>query len=135
MKDIKEFVVDRAVWLRGEGSENSRLLRRQDDKMCCLGIYLDACGIAAEKLEDQATPEDVDPSEDIPAWLYRLTKDSKECTAKVWNLIDTNDDEDIPETEREAEVERLFANEGIKVTFTGVEDNVKLELDEDEMAD
>lgn len=33
------------------------------------------------------------------------------------SLIDANDDEDIPESEREWKVARYFAEEGIKVEF------------------
>ena len=40
-----KLVIDRKVWLRGEGDAVSRLLRPEDQKMCCVGISGKALGL------------------------------------------------------------------------------------------
>jgi hypothetical protein len=38
MKPLKEFIIDRKIWLRADTKE-SMLLRERDSKMCCVGIF------------------------------------------------------------------------------------------------
>ena len=45
-----KLVIDRATWLRGEGHEQSYLLRECDGKMCCLGFFALACGLHPERI-------------------------------------------------------------------------------------
>ena len=40
-----KFQIKRSEWLRGEGSENSYLLRSKDGKKCCVGFFANACGL------------------------------------------------------------------------------------------
>lgn len=49
---MRNLVIDRSIWLRGEGEDESRLLRVADGKMCCVGIYLAACGVPSSQLEE-----------------------------------------------------------------------------------
>ena len=53
--DMK-LTIDRNVWLRGEGNGVSFLLREVDRKMCCVGIYLKACGILENECEVSRVP-------------------------------------------------------------------------------
>ena len=45
-----KFVVDRSKWLRGEGFQDSFLLRPADDKQCCIGFLAGACGFTKEHI-------------------------------------------------------------------------------------
>lgn len=56
-KKLKKLTIDRKVWLRGEGE--GELLRASDGKMCCLGIYLKACGKAPRTLLGKAMPSEL----------------------------------------------------------------------------
>lgn len=63
---VKELVIDRKIWLRAKREDakkwklgdatGSYLLREQDGKRCCLGIYLAACGVPDVLLEAVASP-------------------------------------------------------------------------------
>lgn len=116
MKWPTHLEIDRAKWLRGEGAENSRLLRHYDGKMCCLGLYLEACGVPREVLRDKNTPAQLD--ERIPRWLYEpnkaLTRVVSMATSKLMGVND-----DPKERKREDLVREMFAAHGVTVTFTG----------------
>jgi len=53
---MRKIIVDRTTWLRGEGSEPSRLLRRSDGKMCCLGSVCLAASMTPFQIEEQPSP-------------------------------------------------------------------------------
>lgn len=114
MKEVKEFVIDRTVWLRGEGARDSRLLRPSDGKMCCLGIYLKACELKDEAISNLTVPASVGGQ--VPQWL--LFQPSFEHTHVVDLMID-NDTPNLSEVEREASIVSGFEKNGIKVTFKG----------------
>ena len=44
-KPMRTLTIDRAVWYRGQGPEESKLLRSEDGRRCCIGLYLQACGV------------------------------------------------------------------------------------------
>ncbi len=52
-QELKQFTINRATWLRGEGGPTSSLMRPRDGKMCCLGFLGLACGVPAEELQYQ----------------------------------------------------------------------------------
>ena len=114
MEEIKEFTIDRAVWLRGEGEFKSKLYRVEDGKMCCLGIYLCACGIDKSLLANRATPEETETQ--MPAWLIDSLRPMRSSLAS--KLITVNDIK-LDEDKREETIKELFAEAGIKVTFKG----------------
>lgn len=123
-----KLIIDRAKWLRGEGSEDSYLVRASDGKMCCLGFYGQACGLDIEAMRDVPSPAEV-PDVIAMAWkegrwlfddLYKFT--SASCS----NLMEANDVvcsdfEEIEEVERqrEAEIVSLFAFHSVEVEFVG----------------
>ncbi len=116
-----KFIIDRNKWLRGEGSTASCLLRPEDGKMCCLGLFLKSLGSSDESLKDLSTPADIDPTNSVvPEWLvchspYR--PNGIGCPADVSSIMDANDNMDLSEDYREHLVEKFFASKGIEVVF------------------
>ena len=121
---LTEFTVDRATWLRGEGAAKSRLVRRQDDKQCCLGFLCRAAGLPKKALLSQAAPEDLAPElkERLPAFLFEKLEKSPSAlrnSGAAANMMRVNDSGELTEEERELKLTRLFERQGIKVTFKG----------------
>ena len=127
---VTEFTIDRSKWLRGQGSEKSRLLRPSDGKMCCLGFYALACGLKPEEIEERDTPKNAGaPYQNCKqaAWLFHhcldpLSKVSKvtECSGDCYDLMSANDDkanENFTEEEREKAIVSTFAANGVTVKF------------------
>lgn len=108
---MRKLVIDRKVWLRGERA--SYLLRRHDRKMCCVGIYLKACGVPEEKFKGLAgiisVPEKVKFPEEAE-WLRGLD-------TLLYGLYAVNDALDLTEIQREAKIVKLFAQRDVEVTF------------------
>lgn len=119
----KELIIDRAVWLRGEGNEESFLLRAKDQKMCCVGIYLKGLGVEDERLLDTGMAEDtkVLDTKDIGLVVKDLPDEAKwlEDSTTAGELYRTNDAEGIGEEERETTIASLFKEQGVEVRFVG----------------
>lgn len=47
---VKKFIVYREDWHRGKGAHGSKLIREEDDKLCCLGFLALQCGMPAHKI-------------------------------------------------------------------------------------
>jgi hypothetical protein len=124
---MEEFVIDRSKWLRGEGSEDSVLLREEDGKMCCLGQYCLFKGLAPSSLQGNRTAENIVNHRRrgyklVPAWLVALhlnptLPDKMKASELALKLMRTNDDAVIKDADREATLTILFAEAGIHVTF------------------
>lgn len=132
---VTELVIDRSKWLRGEGSNASRLLRESDGKMCCLGMYGLACGLTPEDLLESHTP--------ITAGLSILWSDMSKASGSDWlfqehttswdcrTLMQNNDVRadiradimacsiSVVEEEREKMIAQTFLEHGVTVTFVG----------------
>jgi len=87
---------------------NSMLLRPSDGKQCCVGIYLSACGVPNEALEHTPNAGVIKSQPLVPAWLLSATAN--------W-LYRKNDDIHLHDSDREAGIQYLFAEAGVKVTF------------------
>jgi hypothetical protein len=117
-----KLVIDRSKWLRGEGSDDSYLLRNEDGKLCCLGFYAQACGLETEAITNVATPAQVPKYANIwgdgACWLFDESNVSSTCN----DLMMIND-EKLPffdsEKEREEQVAAIFAKHGVQVEFVG----------------
>lgn len=109
--------IDRSQWLRGEGAARSYLLRRADQKMCCLGFYLRSCGLGADLIEGECYPSDLGNA--LPEKALWLGKTPPGTGAKTWSsfLASTNDDQFILASEREERIVQGFAEQGIEVSF------------------
>ena len=115
-----KFIIDRNTWLRGEGEDQSKLLRESDGKMCCLGFYSLACGLSKEQINNQVTPIDLyDSGNKIPEGLDWLAPDNNTLTKQALKLMKIND---LPACwisveDREAKIIAEFASQGIQVEF------------------
>lgn len=121
-----DLIIPRDKWLRGEGDVASRLLRTRDSKMCCLGLYLAACGVPLKDIENRTAPTRVVSSVDIPAWLaWPDMHGAMKSTADANRLMAVNDSTLMGEMKREEEIAFLFAKNGVEVRFvdTVVEPN------------
>lgn len=110
----QKFEIDRSRWHRGQGGEGSKLLR-QDDKMCCVGLYLESCGVPRAKLLDVAYASGVVLPEQAK-WL--LDNSKNQCQYPGTELAVRNDSfNDDDEKSREEDIARLFAENDVEVTF------------------
>lgn len=116
---VTEFTVDRTYWYRGNGNTNSRLLRKEDGDMCCLGFYSLACGLSKTKILDKSFPSSVKYNgEKIPDEMLWLLEGREAHGEWLEDIIGSfNDDSDIFDNEREAQILKNFADQGIKVNF------------------
>lgn len=114
---MKHLTIDRSIWLRGEGNLRSFLLRPDDGKMCCVGIYCHAVlGIPKEKLKGVHWPHssrNLLPPEG--AWL----NDPERVTDVNCALAADNDCVYIEDDEREHRIATIFAKNGVEVEFVG----------------
>lgn len=122
-----KFTIDRKTWLRGEGGDDSALLRAYDRKMCCLGSVSLQCGInnifgksapCSLKEEEWAKfPEVLRPLKK-PVVYAKTTRgtynDNSDLAAAMMRV---NDDEDISDEGREAKLIELCAPHGIELEF------------------
>ena len=128
----KKLVIDRAIWLHG-GKKNSDitkangasyLLRPADNKMCCLGIYLHACGVTKERLNGVISPIGVlshsmfKETKDIPRQARWLTTKnypySDSPTVDATELMNIND-----KSADEWKITKIFGSHDVDVTFKG----------------
>jgi hypothetical protein len=112
------FVVKRSSWWRGQGSYNSKLLRR-DGQMCCLGFYCLAHAAIKAVIRGVAMPRDIaDYSRaKLPAWLFvRGVLYCRERTV-VDRISGVNDTCYITSEQRETQLTALFAEAGVEVQF------------------
>lgn len=113
---MKELVIDRSKWLRGEEPCLSSLHRPKDGKMCCLGIYLESCGVPVDVLSDRKYPSGV--RSELPAEAQWLVAPGYESVDAIpTKLAVTNDTRKLTEREREHQIQELFAAADIAVTF------------------
>lgn len=118
-KDVKEFVVKRSQWLRGD-FENS-YLADNTGKKCCLGFYSCAAGFLDKDIKMQGAPNElVDSSGKV--WdtflLGHPSEDSEPCNSDAcFDLMSINDYDEYDDAEREDLLKEKFAEHGVKVTF------------------
>lgn len=105
-----KFTIDRQKWLRGEGGMYSYLLRPSDGKQCCVGMYLEHCGVTTSELKGKAVISElcatITPS---AGWLMNQSPRNE--------LYSTNDDRELSDAERERDIAKYFATVGVEVEF------------------
>ena len=127
MHKVDKFKIDRGEWYRGKGSRGSALLLKNGMR-CCLGIFGRAIGVPDKCMLGCGAPDS--SHEAIQAyehnnqadWLFdkdnnrtMRSQRSKDCT----DLMITNDAKDLTDEEREEDIIRIFAMNGIEVSFKG----------------
>ncbi len=102
------LIIDRTIWLRGEGVSKSKLLRKLDQKMCCVGMLLEQAGVPRDKLENRNDALSCMSSvPDELSWLMTTNH----------ALYKTNDDVCMPEPAREQTLTDQFKQHDIQVEF------------------
>lgn len=115
-----KLVIDRSKWLRGEGSKSSFLLRFGDQKMCCLGFYLKACGLEDADILQTAAPHNLGVLNKSPDWLLKPAKSSMsypQPSTDCGKLMEINDQSDIADDAKEKEIKAVFAKHDVEVEF------------------
>lgn len=119
---MKQLIIDRKTWLRGEGSDNSKLLRVEDGKKCCLGSFAtQLAGLTEDQIAGVATPDGIA----IGNWGKLLEIGTRTVCGKsepsprpspvCISLMSQNDRQDDPD--KEQKLTELFASIGVAVTF------------------
>lgn len=119
---ITAFTIFRDTWDRGGKRQTSLLC--YDGKRCCLGFFGQACGLADSMMLHTPDPDALDEAskkalEKVGAeWLFEEKDEYGHRQSKATDhLINANDNELFTEDARELEVARIFAENGITVTF------------------
>jgi hypothetical protein len=137
-----KLIIDRAKWIRGEGSDSSYLLRNLDNKMCCLGFYACELGIPGAQIGGVRTPTDLVPFTakgnstvlKDGSWLVSkmtgVLKHSWKTSEDAHKLMTINDyeigmdslfflasDPIVSEADRESRIAAIFAEHGVEVEF------------------
>jgi hypothetical protein len=116
---MKTITITRKNWLHGEGGYTSRLIRRCDEKKCCLGFYLEQCGISPSVLENTSCPSDLG-SDLIPQeaqWLLSDRRAYGNDSKEGERLMNSNDSTRTTDGHKEKFIKKTFANHGVKVKF------------------
>jgi len=128
---IKKFIIDRKEWYPAEVHRDvlkiGEGLLHTNGRMCCLGVFLKANGIGVERMTDHYMPVDIlekfDDKELCELMIHpNVSTDSSDFAMEAAHL---NDYKKYDMAKREQEIIKLFAEQGIEVTFTG-----NLDLDE-----
>ncbi len=123
MSELIKFTVKRSNWYRGQPAEidengerfhygeGSCLLRPSDGEMCCLGFLARRLGFKAEHIEGFSVPSSIE--------YYSESYDQERFVESTsWHeIVVTNDNDLILETEREKSLTRLFSEKGYQVEF------------------
>jgi hypothetical protein len=116
METVLKFTVDRKRWLRGEGEQNSLLLRESDNKMCCLGFACLAAGHTEDEIRNVATPTGLNRERGLRCLLPNYNSRAISW-AMEWN--DCPGDASLTEEKREQVIAEKLAEIGIEVVFEG----------------
>lgn len=99
----------------------SMLHRSQDDKMCCIGIYLEACGVPVTSLTDVGDPADTTLTT-IPEqckWLVTKIEDPEGVYSS--EIVNSRDAEELigenDHQAREQVIAAVFAKHNVEVEF------------------
>lgn len=136
---MEKLVIDRSTWLRGEGSDESALLRSDDGMMCCLGFDALRRGFTVEEITDICTPMQLGKvveglTEEYPMG-HRSFVGTEICstlmrlndfevgdyeTVRAWSARHESELDPAAvanEQEREQRIAKLFAEIGVEVEF------------------
>lgn len=127
---MKKIIIDRKIWLHGkeqiDNTGNNRqkasmLHRPLDKKMCCIGIYLNQCGVTKKVLlgEYDATSlidDDIKLPEEAE-WLVTLGEYSpgnsfSNSSTDARRLMAINDS-----TANERTIKKIFAKHDVEIEF------------------
>ncbi len=111
------FVLDRSRWYRGKSAARSYLRSPYDGLMCCLGLYLESCGVPAVDLTSERYPHAALPIPPEAKWLLAPEPRAEDQHSDRTLLAVDNDSEFLTEDVRERKIQAVFAKHGIEVLF------------------
>jgi hypothetical protein len=113
--------IDRSKWLHGEGWEVSRLLRKSDKKMCCVGFFALACGAKEKDILEKSIITNLDEGSSVSYTKMPAFPDSLKSSNNIefQSLYNVNDDKTYDNKMREIRIKNIFASFGVKVIFIG----------------
>lgn len=128
---MKKLVIDESKWLRGaeayDGDINaSALLRERDGKMCCLGFLGLELGCSRNEILNQGELSEVlerDRAMDLGLVTARESSDedgnyyASTSNALESEIIEVNDDRDMPDQVRKSRLVPLFQRIGWELEF------------------
>jgi hypothetical protein len=113
---LKELVIDRRKWDRGNPDKYGGALLKEGGQMCCLGFYARACGLRKKDIFRIGMPINVRqeaPIRNKAAWNVLLHQEG------IANRLSrTNDNKQTSDQEKEIGIKKDFKKLGVKVTFT-----------------
>jgi hypothetical protein len=116
-KKIDKFVIDHKNWLRGEGTQDSYLLRK-DGKMCCLGFMSKAFGVPENEILEVTMPFVLDNDRDHDSWL--LYPECVRHDIDMRDISEVNDDENTDDAFKEKAIKEYMKTKyDLDVEFVG----------------
>lgn len=112
-----KLIIDRKRWLRGEGPGPSRLLREEDNKMCCLGFYSLAKGATEAQIYGLRVPNQSKELCKLMPELIRTDNGTVLSSDNTLELMVYNDCRIHAEVTRESKIKEHFKNIGVEVEF------------------
>jgi hypothetical protein len=115
-EDRMKFTVDRKMWFRGQGADESRMLRT-DGKRCCIGFVGKQCRVPDKDMRNKKVIDAIKtPSSKalFPVWM---TKDCYSVKRDIDRAYGMNDCPLMSETEREQRLKELFLRNGDEIEF------------------
>lgn len=104
--------IDRSKWLRGEGAENSYLLRSADNQMCCLGfVAKQLLGMKDDQISGVPEIEIHRLANAVPSKSYVALNNA------VDELYTANDAINLEAHEREALLKEIAETIGLEFQF------------------
>ncbi len=130
---MTKLLIDRDEWARGQRGDGimqlaNLLYSAKDHKKCCVGIYASARGVDNEVLADNGTCdelsgygsyEDNTPLPEDARWLLKFVEETGgyKDSEDAMKLYKINDDATLTESEREAQIAKIFAAHNVEVEF------------------
>lgn len=127
---MKKLIIDRKIWLHGKkqidqtGNEPFRassLYRSLDWKMCCIGIYLNQCGVSKKILLDKPDATSlVDMDVKLPKQVAWLIQTETYTEGGEYHINSTDSGELMKINDRSAnenKIKKLFAKHDVEVEF------------------
>ena len=113
---MKNLTIKRSKWIhtKKDLETQSKLHRKSDGKMCCLGFLTKACGIPVKKFSGFGTVEDVGLKR-LPKTLQWLVNNSYPSSDafKAMKINDSN----MLRKNKEKRIKTIFKRHGINVKF------------------
>lgn len=112
-----KFIVDRKKWYRGQGSDESNLLR-EDGSRCCIGFVGQQCGVPDSLMLHRPCIQEgqLDTLQGFPKWMYANWGPYDTLVGEAYTC---NDNESCGDEVREVQLKIIFAKHGDEIEFVG----------------